>query len=495
MLAELASRRSRAATGASEAPEDCPPVKVDWRPNPGPQSIAYLCEADELGYGGQAGGGKTDLLLGLGLTSHHRSHIFRREATQLHDIWQRLREILGAQGQANETLKRWRLGGGRMIQLASCEHEKDWEKWQGRAADLKGFDELTAFSESMYLKLGAWNRSVIEGQRCRRVATFNPPTTAEGEWVTERFSPWLDPGSANPARPGDLLWFVRIDGVDTLVDGPGEFRVGDQTYRPQSRTFIPAALSDNPFLTGTDYESVLDQLPEPLRSQLKHGEFGLSRMEDPWQVIPAAWVEAAQKRWTEDPPKARPDAIGVDPARGGADRLARCARHGVWYSRVDWWQGEPCDTGPKAAALASSGVPSGCPFFVDVIGIGSSVHDSLVSMGRRSEPVNVSESSSRRDRSGALTFRNLRTELWWRLREALDPDEGAGLALPPGKDLRRELCAPRYTVMMGGVIAVEPKSDISTRIGSSPDLAEAVILASMSGAEVRKRIRKSGTWS
>jgi hypothetical protein len=41
-----------------------------WVPNPGPQTQAFLCEADELLYGGEAGGGKTDLGIGLALTSH-----------------------------------------------------------------------------------------------------------------------------------------------------------------------------------------------------------------------------------------------------------------------------------------------------------------------------------------------------------------------------------------------------------------------------------------
>jgi hypothetical protein len=31
---------------------------MPWAPNPGPQSDAYRCEADELFYGGQAGGGR-----------------------------------------------------------------------------------------------------------------------------------------------------------------------------------------------------------------------------------------------------------------------------------------------------------------------------------------------------------------------------------------------------------------------------------------------------
>jgi hypothetical protein len=49
-----------------------------WSPNPGPQTQAFVCQADELFYGGQAGGGKTDLGLGLALIAHKRSLILRR---------------------------------------------------------------------------------------------------------------------------------------------------------------------------------------------------------------------------------------------------------------------------------------------------------------------------------------------------------------------------------------------------------------------------------
>ena len=49
-----------------------------WVPNPGPQTQAFLCEADELFYGGEASGGKTDLGIGLALTAHKRSLLLRR---------------------------------------------------------------------------------------------------------------------------------------------------------------------------------------------------------------------------------------------------------------------------------------------------------------------------------------------------------------------------------------------------------------------------------
>ena len=48
---------------------------MTWVPNPDPQTQAFLCEADELFYGGEAGGKKTDLGIGLALTEHKRSFL------------------------------------------------------------------------------------------------------------------------------------------------------------------------------------------------------------------------------------------------------------------------------------------------------------------------------------------------------------------------------------------------------------------------------------
>ena len=50
-----------------------------WRPLPGPQTLAYESTADVIGFGGAAGGGKTDLAVGMALTQHHRAQMFRRE--------------------------------------------------------------------------------------------------------------------------------------------------------------------------------------------------------------------------------------------------------------------------------------------------------------------------------------------------------------------------------------------------------------------------------
>src|SRR5690349_10342251 len=67
-----------------------------WIPNHGPQYTAYYHPADELLYGGSAGGGKTELALGLAFTAHRRSLILRRQYVDLGGIIDRAIEIHGS---------------------------------------------------------------------------------------------------------------------------------------------------------------------------------------------------------------------------------------------------------------------------------------------------------------------------------------------------------------------------------------------------------------
>jgi hypothetical protein len=54
-----------------------------WQPLPGPQTITYVSPADVTGYGGAAGGGKSDLALGLAITAHQQSLILRARSSIL----------------------------------------------------------------------------------------------------------------------------------------------------------------------------------------------------------------------------------------------------------------------------------------------------------------------------------------------------------------------------------------------------------------------------
>lgn len=450
-----------------------------WEPFGGPQSAAFHCPADELFYGGQAGGGKSDLLLGLALRSHHDSIIFRREYPQLKGLERRAFEMYRRSGgEYNRSSKVWTFPGNRLVEFGAVQHSYDVEKYQGRPHDLKGFDELTHFLRSQFVFLIGWNRTAIPGQRTRIVATGNPPITAEGRWVIDYWSAWLDPRHPNPAVPGELRWYATVDGEER------EFLTGDavefdgEIIRPKSRTFIAASIDDNPVLVATDYKSRLQALPEPLRSILLHGDFGATQEDDPWQVIPTSWVLAAQRRWTERDLTADVtlDAIGVDVARGGKDRTVFAPREKGYVFPLRVFEGAETPDG-KSVALRLAllhGVTPSTRVQIDVIGIGSSAFDFAKEAGFAAVAINGSERSEARDRSGSLGFANLRSEMYWKLREALDPDGGEEVALPDDPELLADLTAPRYRQVARG-IQVEAKDEIVTRIGRSPDKGDAVV--------------------
>ena len=109
-------------------------------------------------------------------------------------------------------------------------------------------------------------------------------------------------------------------------------------------------------------------------------------------------------------------------------------------------------------------------------GWGGSARDHLIAQGIRVEPVVFSEASVGRTRDGLLTFANKRSDLWWGFREALDPVQGDGVALPPDRRLAAQLAAPTWR-LRGNAIVIESKDEIRKRLGTSTDDADAVILA------------------
>ena len=446
-----------------------------WRPLPGPQTLAYESDADILGYGGAAGGGKTDLACGKALTRHKNTMIFRREATQLTGVIDRLSQLLGTRDGFNGQAKIWRLKE-RQIEFGSVPHLGDETKYQGRPHDLLVFDETTNFLESQVRFLLGWLRTTDPKQKCQALFTFNPPTSSDGQWVVSFFAPWLDKKHPNPARPGELRWFASIDGKDIEVESGEAFEREGEIIKPQSRTFIPSRVTDNPYLMGTGYMNTLQSLPEPLRSQMLNGDFEAGLEDDPFQVIPTKWVDEAMERWQRPLKLPVMDSVGVDVARGGKDMTVISRRHGMWFDVPLSYPGKETPDGPSTAGLVVASVRDKAPIHVDVIGVGSAPYDFLKEAGQHVLGINVGEASYKNDQSGMLSFSNLRSELWWKMREALDPANNTGIALPRDPRLKADLCAPKWK-LQGSKIKVESRDDIVKRIGRSPDFASAVILA------------------
>lgn len=457
-----------------------------WVPNPGPQTAAYFSEADELLFGGEAGGGKSDLGIGLSLTAHHRSLVLRRTNKEAEKLFDRYEEILKTD-QGKNSQKGWRYKG-RIIDIGGCQLESDKQKRKGIAHDLKFFDELVDFTESQYLFITTWTRSNIEGQRCRIVATTNPPTTPEGMWVVKRWAAWLDPNHPKPAKDGELRWYTTIDGKDTEVDGPGPHDVGGRQVMAKSRTFIRSKLSDNPDLTRTDdYRRTLDALPEELRAAYAEGRFDATLKDQPFQCIPTEWIRAAMERWTPKPQRGIPMCgMGVDCSGGGADPMVTAMRYDGWYAPLIVTEGAsiPKDRpGKYAAGVVVSYRADNCPVTVDMGGgYGGPLFETL-----RDNNVEVyghkgAEAATGRTRDGQLGFWNLRSQVIWRFREALDPGQpgGSPIALPADQELLADLAAPTWKITPRG-IQVEPKEDVVERLRRSTNKGDAVVLAWMKG--------------
>lgn len=454
-------------------------------PNPGPQSHAYLSDADELYFGGAAGGGKSFLVIGLALTAHRNSLILRRTAKDSKSLSKALQGLNYGSWKWVGNGGELRTPDGRTVEVGGCQHESDKEGYQGQAHDLKGFDELPQFLESQYTFIIGWNRPLDPrrhpDQRCRVVGAGNPPTNPEGEWVLRRWGPWLDPGHAHKACPGELRWFTTIDGEDIACEDGRPFKSNGKAYTPRSRTFIPARLEDNPDLMRTGYAATLEAMPEPLRSMLRHGDMLAARQDDAWQLIPTKWVVMAQRRWAERKAAGwgEVSAVGVDPARGGKDATALAVRHGLSVSAIIKKKGSET---PDGQSVVNMFLPFGkVPVNVDAIGIGASAVDVAKAMALTNvNAIVVSNASHWRDpKLPQLKFANVRSAMMWRVRSLLDPEGGppeTRLALPPEPELLGDLTAPRYALRVGGV-QVESKDDVRERIGRSTDLGDAVALS------------------
>lgn len=455
-----------------------------WQPMAGPQTQAMESKADIVGYGGAAGGGKTDLEIGLALTQHKRSIIYRKEGTQLQGIYDRIEEIIGTRDGFNSQSKVWRYNG-RIIEFGGLANPQDHKKYQGRPHDLKLFDEVTEIPKYMVEFLMGWKRSSDPNQRCRVLMTFNPPTTVEGRWIIEYFAPWLDPKHSNPAKPGELRWYTTINGKEQEVPSGEPIDVDGEIVTPLSRTFIPAKVEDNLYYMESGYKATLQALPEPLRSQMLKGDFSAGVKDDPWQVIPTAWVDAAMDRWEEKAKKGPMDSIGADVACGGDDKTVIAKRHANWYDRLVVHPGVTTPNGALTAALIIAERKDMAPVHIDVVGWGKDSHTHLVENNIHTIAINGAESTDERTKTpkgtggaGSLPFRNVRSMLYWRMREELDPANDTGIALPPDSELKAELCAHRWELQSRGIFVLS-KEQVKEILGRSPDKSDSVVYANV----------------
>ncbi len=456
---------------------------LSWVPNPGPQEQAYNCEADETYYGGEAGGGKTELLIGLALTSHKNSLLLRRINDDARGLADRMAEIVGNSNGLNRTLLEWRMKD-RMIDFGGCQLEDDKQRYKGRPHSLIGFDEGADFTESQFEFIKMWCRSVDPNEKCRVVVASNPPTTAAGLWITKRWAAWLDKRHPKPAKSGEIRWYIKNEvEVEVEVDGAGPYPIRGKMIRATSRTFIKARLEDNPSLARTDYGDRLEMAPEDLRKAYRGGDYDIGLRDQPNQLIPTSWIEAAQKRWTPNRPSGYAmTSMGVDCSGGGTDPMILAPRYDTWFAPLIEIPGKeiPMDAmGKFGSAMIIANRKDRALIVLDMGGgYGQSILESLKENNIEVQSYKGNESTGARTSDREHGFYNIRSYAWWKFREALDPnqEQGSPIALPPDNTLMADLSTPTFEIETRGV-KLETKEQVVKRLGRSTDRGDSVVMA------------------
>lgn len=218
----------------------------------------------------------------------------------------------------------------------------------------------------------------------------------------------------------------------------------------------------------------------------------------PWlETAAAAWPDAVAEARAAGPPwvphhlggPREPSTVvaGLDVARAGPDKTALAIRRGkVLLELVTWERLDTMETvGRLLAELKRMGFPlvtaeraryvSGPRtdrLVVDAIGVGGGVYDRLLEQGFPVREYNASRSPSlSKERE---QFLNSRARDWWHLRRLLEQER---IALPRHEELFEELRAVEWKHHSTGKIAIEPKEDLRARLGRSPDVADAVVMA------------------
>lgn len=229
---------------------------------------------------------------------------------------------------------------------------------------------------------------------------------------------------------------------------------------------------------------------------LKYGresnEFGIRVLgnfprADSNTIIPLHLVMDACGRDIRDT-GSEPEAWGMDVARTGDDASAIAKR--TPRRLIEWprrYRNE--DTGQLAGRLKGefdAAMRKPQDILVDLIGWGAGVVDRARESKLPVMGVNVSESTTI-DQAGSFLgagYANLRSELWFKMREWLETKAVAFPELPPrghpdyatAQRFITELTMVRYTFTPTGKLLVESKEDLKKRKAGSPDMADALAM-------------------
>lgn len=245
-------------------------IQIEWLPQPRQLTFLRACGlshpfeggipkppvAQIIGYGGAAGGGKSDALQGIAMIgglSYPGINIgyFRRKYTQLEGpggAIQRSHELFQSWAKWNGSQRRWTMPTGSILQFCYCDSDDDVFNYQSQQFDIILIDEATQFSRFQLRYLMTRNRATKSGVTPFAAQATNPGNVGHMSFKAD----FIDPG------PPEQVHDVEVE---------------SGIY--EKHIFIPSKLSDNQILEQRDpgYRKRLEAQDEITKKQLLDGDW------------------------------------------------------------------------------------------------------------------------------------------------------------------------------------------------------------------------------
>ncbi len=325
---------------------------------------------------------------------------------------------------------------------------------------------------------------------------------------------WCEEAEAITEKSWDLLIpTIRAKGSEIWVSfNPADEM--DNTYQRFVTPYIKALQSNGTYEDDLIHVSKVTYednpwFPEELRIEMEtckkdnyrkwlHVWEGECNADFADSIIKPEWVEAA----IDSHIKLNFEGLGVkvmgfDPADEGDDEKAIAIRRGSVVTGLEHWgEGDLDDAIQKAIKMA--GKHNVDIFVYDSVGIGAGVKLALKrDKGGQDIPnegfdggaaVRDKDKKYEDDKINKDSFKNLRAQFWWYLRDRLektylaveknhyiDPDELISLSssLNDLSQLKSELCRVKRKRGVNSLIQLESKADMS---GGSPNMADALVM-------------------
>ncbi len=229
---------------------------------PTPRQYMFISAPEHIVlYGGACGGGKSYAMVLDAVRhadkSYYNAVIIRKTSPELAKLISDSHELYplmfpGAKFNSSEGL--WKFPSGATVQFSFLDKEDDKYKYQGKEFQYVGFDELSQHAtpagfQYLFTRL----RDPKLGMPSYLRATANPGSM----WVYEMFIKDREPN------------------VPFILPGTENFET------PTTCRFIPAKLSDNPYLNNGDYEGKLRAFGGIISKQLLEGDW-LASVDNMW---------------------------------------------------------------------------------------------------------------------------------------------------------------------------------------------------------------------